>query len=311
MNDSQPSIIQMLRAPFFSSILSPLITGSFLAASVTESLYLPGFLLVLVMGLGLHAATNVYNDIYDTKQGTDRINRYRNEFSGGSGLIIQHPQILHRMYTLARSGLIVALWASIGLTLVIDKSLWVYLWGLYLLSAFFSKYYTAAPFKLAYRGIGEIAVWFAFGPMAILVASVSQNLGLHKNILLAMPITGISTLSILLIGELIDYPADKAAGKWGIAVRLGTKNTAIIYLVVQLIPFINIIILSWHLKPAGMILLVSLVPYLFLLPKISRIVNASHDQPGDLQPAARMNVQLHLSFSVLLSLSIIFYFFVS
>ena len=308
MNDSQPSIIQMLRAPFFSSILSPLITGSFLAAAVTGSLYIPGFLLVMVMGLGLHAATNVYNDIYDTKQGTDRINRHRNEFSGGSGLIIQHPQILPRMYTLARSGLIVALWAAIGLTLVIDKSLLGYLWGLYLLSAFFSKYYTAAPFKLAYRGVGEIAVWFAFGPMAILVASVSQNLGLYENILLAMPITGISTLSILLIGELIDYPADKAAGKWGIAVRLGTKNTAIIYLLVQLILILNIIILSWHLKPAGLILLTSIVPYLLLLPKIYHIVIASHDQPADLRPAAGMNVQLHLSFSVLYSISMIIYF---
>lgn len=308
MNDSQPSIIQMLRAPFFSSILSPLITGSFLAAAVTGSLYIPGFLLVMVMGLGLHAATNVYNDIYDTKQGTDRINLYRNEFSGGSGLIIQHPQILPRMYTLARSGLIVALWAAIGLTLVIDKSLWGYLWGLYLLSAFFSKYYTAAPFKLAYRGAGEIAVCFSFGPMAILVASVSQNLGLHGTILLAMPVTGISTLSILIIGELIDYPADKAAGKWGIAVRLGTKNTTIIYLVVQLILIFNIIILSWHLMPAGLILLASIVPYLFLLPKIYRIVIASHDQPADLRPAAGMNVQLHLSFSVLYSISMIIYF---
>lgn len=167
------------------------------------------------MGVGLHSATNLYNDIYDTKQGTDKINRYRNEFSGGSGLIIQYPHILPKMYFLARIGLGIAFMATITLTFIICKNLWGYLCSLFFLSAFFSKYYTAKPVKLASRGLGEISVWFAFSPMAILVASVCQNLGLHETIFIAMPITGISTLSILLIGELLDYPADREASKWG------------------------------------------------------------------------------------------------
>ncbi|MDZ7614460.1 MAG: hypothetical protein U5K51_12745, partial [Flavobacteriaceae bacterium] len=73
---------------------------------------------------------------------------------------------------------IMALAGTIALTPLIDKMLWPYLWGLYLLSAFFSKYYTAPPFKLAYRGWGEVSVWFAFGPMAILIAVVESKPGI-------------------------------------------------------------------------------------------------------------------------------------
>lgn len=307
MDKQEPSIIQMLRAPFFSSILAPLLAGSFLAAELMNSFNIFGFLLVLIMGLGLHAATNVYNDIYDTKQGTDKINRHRNEFSGGSGIIIQFPHLLPKMYKLARTGLIIALFATIGLMLVVDKRLWIYLWALYLLSAFFSKYYTAAPLKLSYRGIGEISVWFAFGPMAILVASVSQNLGLNDIIILAMPPTGISTLSILLIGELIDYPADKESGKWGIAVYWGTQATAFLYIIVQTILFLNILILVLTLGKSGLLVLLSIIPYLFMLPGIIKVVVTNHDNPAALQPAAKQNVQLHLLFSVLLAIGLFSY----
>ena len=307
MNIKDPTIFQMMRAPFFSSILSPLISGTLLAASINHSFNWWGFLLVTIIGLGLHSATNVYNDIYDTLQGTDRINRHRNEFSGGSGLIIQFPHILPKMYWLARFSLLAAFLASVAMMLVISRELWIWIWLLYLLSAFFSKFYTAAPFKLASRGLGEISVWFAFGPMAILIGSVSQNLGPHPLILAAMPITGISTLSILLLGQLIDYQADKDSGKWGAAARLGTGPTAWIYLTVQIILILNVILLAVLLKGLGFLILICLIPYLLLLPKIARSILVDHDQPVALQKAAGMNVQLHLLFSILLVIGLLLF----
>lgn len=305
MQAKEPTVAQIMRAPFFSSILSPLITGSLFASSITQHFHWGGFFLVVVMGLGLHAATNIYNDIYDTLQGTDRINRLRNEFSGGSGLIIQFPHLLPKMYHLAQLSLLVALLATAALMLVVKQNLWMYLWGLFLLSASFSKFYTAAPIKLASRGLGEFSVWFAFGPMAILISSISQNLGWHPLILTAMPITGISTLSILLIGQLIDYQADKNSGKWGVAVRLGTRSTAVIYLIVQLLLMLNVVILSFLLKGFGLLLLISLVPYVQLLPKIGKILLSHHHQAELLTKAAGMNVNLHLRFSILLALGML------
>ncbi|MDZ7264359.1 MAG: prenyltransferase [candidate division KSB1 bacterium] len=302
--DNQPNILQMARAPFLSSIISPLLAGTLLSVAISGSFSVLGFVFVLLMGIGLHVATNVYNDIYDTRQGTDRINIYRNEFSGGSGILVNHPQLEKRMFLLARSGLVVALIATIALMFIVQRSYWLWLWLLFLLAAFFSKYYTAAPVKVAYRGWGEIAVWFAFGPMAILVASLSQNVGFHPNVVAAMPITGISTLSILLLGQMIDLRADIAAGKLGIAARRGTKITAYVYLIVQIVLMINIIVLSFLLKEQGGMLTIALTPYILMLPFIWRILQSEHGNPEALKKAARLNVQMHLAFSILFNLGI-------
>lgn len=302
MGKNEPGILQMIRAPFLSSILSPLLFGTLLAVNINESFSFLGFIFVLIMGIGLHAATNVYNDIYDTKQGTDKVNVHRNEFSGGSGIIVQFPHLESKMFWIARISLIVALFATIGLMYVVDKSLWPHLWVLYLFSAFFSKYYTAAPPKLASRGWGEISVLFAFGPMATLVAAVSQNLGLHQIVIFAMPITGISTLSILLIGQLIDREADEQTGKWGIAVRRSTNSAANLYLAVQIILILNVIFLAVYALGSGWPLLIAVLPYLILLPRIWKVLRTNHTDAEKLKPAAGMNVQLHLLFSVLLTI---------
>ena len=306
MDSNRPGLIKMVRAPFLSSIISPLIAGTLLAVLITGSLELVNFIFVLIMGICLHIATNVYNDIYDTKQGTDKINVNRNEFSGGSGVLVNHPDLFPKMFSLARWGLIGALLATIVLFFMINDEFQIYLILLLLLSAFFSKYYTAAPVKLAYRGWGEFFVWLAFGPMAILVAAVSQNVGFHNIICAAMPITGISTLSILLIGQMIDFDADKASGKWGVAVRLGNKTTTYIYVIVQILLCLNIIILSIIYLKNGWLVLISLVPYMILLPKILKILIPNYNQPEFLKSAAKLNVLLHLSFSLLFILTLIF-----
>lgn len=300
----KPGILKMMRAPFLSSIISPLVAGTLLAVLINNSINVLGFLFVLIMGIGLHIATNVYNDIYDTIQGTDKINVNRNEFSGGSGVLLDRPDLMPKMYNLARSGLVTALLATIALMFVVDRSFWIYLWVLFGFSAFFSKFYTAAPIKVAYRGLGEISVWFAFGPMAILIAAVSQNVGFHPTIIAAMPITGISTLSILLLGQMIDLDADKATGKLGVAARFGNRVTSYIYLAVQLILMANVAVLALFFIDGGYPILISLVPYVILLPKIGKLVIPNPNDVKSLQGAAGLNVMLHLIFALLFSVGI-------
>lgn len=301
----KPSTIQMIRAPFLSSIISPLLVGTLLSVSITGQFFILNFVFVVLMGIGLHVATNVYNDIYDTIQGTDKINVHRNEFSGGSGVLLDFPNLMPRMYLLARLGLIAALFSTIVLSFLIEKELLCLLWGLFGLSAFFSKFYTAAPLKLAYRGWGEISVWFAFGPMAILVAAVSQNVGLHNTILAAMPLTGISTLSILLIGQMIDLDADKATGKLGIAARRGNKAAFYLYVAVQLLLCLDVVILSLWFVDRGWPILLALLPYIFIFPKITKSLRTQYANPAVLKKAAGFNVQIHLLFSILLSVGIL------
>jgi 1,4-dihydroxy-2-naphthoate octaprenyltransferase len=307
MKKKDPSLLQMIRAPFLSSIIVPIVTGTLLSAKIAGSFGIAAFLLVLVTGLGLHIATNVYNDIYDTLQGTDKVNVHRNEYSGGSGVLLDNPDLYKRMYWLARSGLIIALISTAALMTVVDRELWIYLWGLYLLSAFFSKYYTAAPIKLAYRGLGEFSVWFAFGPMAIAIASISQSVFPTNQVLLLMPVSGLSTLSILLVGQLIDLDADRKGGKHGVASRLGTLPTALIYVLAQVAIVTLVILMALSFEGSSMFLLMALLPYLLIFPSAANMILKNHGNPDQLKRVAKMTVQIHLLFSLLLIVGFIIY----
>ncbi len=307
MKTENPSLLQMIRAPFLSSIIAPLVTGTLLSAKISGTFGVWEFIIVLITGLGLHIATNVYNDIYDTIQGTDRVNVHRNEYSGGSGVLLDNPGLMNRMYWLARSGLIIAFFGTAALMIFVDRELWGALWGLYLLSAFFSKFYTAAPVKLAYRGMGEFSVWFAFGPMAVAIAAISQNVVPGGQITLLMPVSGFSTLSILLIGQLIDLDADKKGGKHGVASRLGTLPAAVIYVSVQLAIVAIVTAMALTFGGSSLVLLIALIPYLVIFPRTAVLVIRYHDDPEKLKKVAGMTVQIHLLLSLLLIIGFVIY----
>jgi len=252
MSIKLPEIYKMIRAQFLIGIVFPLVVGTLTAMSISGSFHVPGFLLVMLMGLGLHLATDVYNDIYDTKQGADtKGNERRNSYSGGSGILLEKPFLMARMYLIARCGLLLSFLAMIGLLFVIDQTLWLYVILIYGVSAFLSKYYTAAPFKFGYRGIGEILIWFSFGPMAIMLAGFSQNMMMQGTLYAVMPATGFSTLTILWIGQLIDLPDDKSAGKLGLVIRMGTKRASYGYLVIQSLLMLNILMLVFFIFHPG------------------------------------------------------------
>ena len=297
----------MIRAPFLSSIIVPIVTGTLLSASISGDFGIVEFILVLIMGLGLHIATNVYNDIYDTLQGTDKVNVHRNEYSGGSGVLLDNPDLYRRMYWLARSGLIIAFLSTTGLMFFVERELWIFMWGLYLLSAFFSKFYTAAPIKLAYRGLGEFSVWFAFGPMAVAIAAISQNVVPTNHIFLLMPVSGLSTLTILLVGQLIDLDADKKGGKHGVASRLGTRPTAFFYILAQAILITLVILMAISFEESSLVLLVALLPYILIFPPAAVSIMKYHTDPEKLKKVAKMTVQIHLLFSLLLIIAFIIY----
>ena len=99
------------------------------------------------------------------------------------------------------------------------------------------------------------------------------------------------------MGQLIDLDADIKGGKLGVAARLGTSVTKWIYLIVQLILLATVLFLALILVTKGYFLLLAVIPYAILLPKIWNIVKVHHNNPDELKKAAGFNVQLHLLFS--------------
>ena len=257
----------MIRAGGLLAMLTPLVISTLLAFKITEKFNLLGFLLAVIVGFSLHVSMNVYNDIYDTRQGADTLESSESIFSGGSAAIVKNPELESLMFYIARTGLIVALLGTLSLICASERWTWPIFSALYIILAFLSKYYTAAPVKFSYRGLGEIIVWLGFGPLAIFLGATAQELTFHPEILLLAPLTGLSTLIFAWGGEIVDMPFDKGAEKIGLVLRMGLRNSIYGLMALHILLAANTVLLALFID-SGWILYLALLPYITYWPRV-------------------------------------------
>lgn len=295
----EPKFLDMIRAPFLYAIVVPLISGTIVSVSITGSFDILGFVSVFVIGISLHISTNVYNDIYDTKQGADNLESEKSEYSGGSGILVDRPELLPKMLFVARAGVVMGVSSAVMLSFFLNEDLLLPLWGVVVVSVFFSKYYTAEPVKFAYRGLGEIVVWIGFGPMAVLLAGLGQNLWAHPVLLVVAPITGFGTLFIVWMGEMIDLPTDVRGGKIGMVARMGFQRSKYYLLAIHLFALLNVVILILYFFDPGWPLLIVFVPHAVLLPKLWKSMKGLKRGTDEI---SRLNFKVYALFSSFLML---------
>ncbi|MFW6196447.1 MAG: prenyltransferase [Thermoplasmatota archaeon] len=298
--NEKPGILDMIRAPFLFAIIVPLVSGTLVSISITGNFNLIGFVLIFIIGISLHITTNVYNDIYDTKQGADNKYSMKSEFSGGSGIIVDHPELLPKMFLIARLGIVFGIIGSILLMLFIDRALWLPLWLIIGISIFLTKYYTAEPIKFAYRGLGEVVVWLGFGPLAVLLSGIGQNLGFHPVLLSISPITGFGTLFIVWMGEMVDLPTDIEGGKVGLVARLGFKRSRYGLMIIHILALINISFIAFIVLNPGWVLLVAVIPHLLFLPMLWSRLSNHKEYDEKVKSISGLNFKLYALFSFFL-----------
>jgi len=226
------SWLVVTRAPFLTAAIMPVLIGGAFAA-----LMLPGgasfptglFLLTLLGVMMLHLASNVFNDYFDWKRGTDQANStYFLKYSGGSRAIELGLIDLAGTWRLAWGLLAVAV--AIGLFLTSQVGTGVLMLGL--TGAALGYFYTAPPVRLVARhGLGELAIGLAFGPLITLgtgyVVLGGFDLG-WTGFLLGIPV-GLLTANILVINQIPDVEADASTGKNHLVVTLGARRTPLLY----------------------------------------------------------------------------------
>ncbi len=212
--------IRALRAPFFQAVVVPLLLGSAVAWYQTGRFHWGFFLLALAGVVCVHAGTNLTNDFFDHRSGADELNREYTQFSGGSRLI-QQGVLSARSYLVAALAFF-ALAGLIGLYLT-----WARGWPLLVIGAVgvaSGYFYTASPFKLGYRGWGELLTGINCGPLVVLGAYYVQAQELSWQAVVAALPVGILIAAVLYVNEFSDHDADKAAGKAHLVVRLGPRK---------------------------------------------------------------------------------------
>ncbi len=184
-----------------------------------------GWLLLTVLGVfAVEVAKNASGEVFDWDSGTDlRVREVdRSPFSGGKRVLVDALLTRGQTWGIAIGGYLVA--AVVGLIIVgcrEGRVLWIGLAGMAL--AFF---YHAPPLRLAYRGLGELAVAVSYGPLVCVGTYLVQRGTIPTAIvLLSLPL-GILVAAFLWINEFPDYAADARSGKHTLVVRLGRRGAA-------------------------------------------------------------------------------------
>lgn len=216
--------VNATRLPFLTATVVPVLIGTAVAAR--DGAFDFGLFLLTLVGAALfHLGTNVMNDYFDHRSGADEANLTPTPFSGGSRLIqrgLMEPASLRRMaWGFYLSG------AAVGVVLALLRG-WELAW--FGAAGFLLGFlYTAPPFRLVHRGLGEIAVGLGFGPVVVMGAYWVQAQRWSSEALFASIPVGLLIAAVLFINEIPDRYWDAKAGKRTLVVRMTPQATIIGY----------------------------------------------------------------------------------
>jgi 1,4-dihydroxy-2-naphthoate octaprenyltransferase len=185
-------------------------------------------LLALIVSLSLQIGVNYANDYSDGIRGTDndRIGPSRIT-AGGLAKPVQVKSAAFISFGVA---------AVAGLGLAITTSWWLIAVGAISIAAAWG--YTGGKNPYGYIGLGELFVFIFFGLVATVGTFYVQTEEITAQSILAGVIVGSLACAILVINNVRDRAKDEVVGKRTLAVRLGDKNSRILYSVLVTAPYL-------------------------------------------------------------------------
>ena len=207
--------------------VSPVLVGT--GAAVGAGAVQPGrALLALVVAVALVIGVNYANDYSDGIRGTD------DERVGPMRLVgsrLAAPTAVRNAAFLCFS-----IAALAGLTLVsLTRQWWLIAVGAVCIAG--AWFYTGGRRPYGYAGLGEVAVFVFFGPVAVLGTAVTQTSGTVSALAIVGAVgVGLLTCAVLVVNNLRDIPSDTVAGKRTLAVALGDRDTRRLYVACVLLP---------------------------------------------------------------------------
>ncbi|NUN09318.1 MAG: 1,4-dihydroxy-2-naphthoate polyprenyltransferase [Ignavibacteriaceae bacterium] len=264
--------------------LVPVTVGAAIAASEGKIDYISTFI-ALVCAVLIQIGTNFVNDLYDHLKGADTKKRV------GPVRVLNAGLVSVKQMRIAIA-IVFSISFFIGLILVDKGGVPVLMIGVASLLAGYA--YTAGPFPLAYKGLGDIFVFIFFGFVATVGTYYINTLSVTMIPILASIPVGALITNILVVNNYRDIDQDKIAGKITLAVRIGKKNTRYEYIFLILTSFITPVLIYFVGKQGLWILL----PYL-TLPLGLRLIRMLNQYTG---PQLNSTLELTAKFSALYGL---------
>ncbi len=292
------------RAPFFTASLIPILVGTSAAYFVKKTIRWELLFLALIGLLFIHAATNLLNDYYDHVSKNDDINKFFTPFNGGSRFIQSRLATPARIFVAG----IFSLFAGIAIGLYLNT---IYPGNIILfigiLGVYFAIFYTAPPFNLSYRTLGDLAVGIGFGPLPVIGAFYLQTgtleISTAKYALISSIPVGILVALILYVNNFQDLDADTAVNKKTSIVKLGKSRAAKLYPWILAIVYIIIMIgIIFGMLPYTMLIVFLTVP---LAINAVKGMKTMYSKVFELIPVNITTINLHLFTGLLISIGFI------
>lgn len=237
---NSPRAFYEIAVPRFTLLAAvlPFAVGSILAAAGDSPFSWPIFLLGLAVVFLVNCATNAANTYFDYE--TDLQNREFSAYSGGIRILVQ-GKITNRRHALYFAAALMALAALPGLAIYFffRPEPWTLALGFF--GALAGWFYTAPPFKLCYRGLGELVIASCSGMLTVVSGYYLQAGHFGWAIVPAALALAAGILNVILINEFADRPSDARSGKMTWLVRLGPERAARAYQVNQLVSLLALL----------------------------------------------------------------------
>ena len=296
------AILLLMRLPFLTVTIGAVFVGTAFARWHQNGFDIPRFLLVLFGSCFFHIACNVANDYFDFKSGNDALNKYAiTPFSGGSRMILDG--FVQPKEALTVSIVFAVLGSAIGIYLnAVSSGNVVLIIGI---AALFLVYgYNGFPLRLVNKGLGEIAIFLAWGPFIVLGSYYvqTQDISSFWPWIVAFP-SGVLTTLVLLINEFADKEADEATGRKTWVILFGYKTSLILYLALGLscyvVVLLGVLFGDW---PMLSLLVFITLPLLLLS---FRVGLRNIEKWAEFFPAVKNTILMNFLFLVILSVSLV------
>lgn len=176
----------------------------------------------LVFALLAQIASNLANDYFDFKKGTDNTaTRIGPRRAVASGDISPRAMLTATVVVLASA-------CAVGCSLLYFAGWELLIAGV--LIALFALAYSAGPYPLSYHGLGDVAVFLFFGLAAVNLTYYVQALAFDTTVFLGSVAMGLLAINVLLLNNYRDCEVDAAGGKRTSVVLLGRAFARWFYL---------------------------------------------------------------------------------
>lgn len=242
-------------------MLIPVALGA-LGAYVWTGVFHPLLFILTLIGSGAaHLFSNMVNDLWDYKNGTDdeAMNNV-DAISTNSGFLTNGKWSLKKFEIITWTLFGIAALSGIILSLI--SGWWAFVFGG--LGGLIAYFYVAPPIRFGYRGKGysELAILLSFGVLPVMGAYYVQTSQMDiRALLLSLPI-GLLTTLILFNHHFLHWQADRLAGKNTLVVVWGEKRALRFSRILLLLACLSLIVcvFAGALPSYALLALITVIP---------------------------------------------------